>query len=256
MKGSEPGQGRDIELRINRRTVQQEVVEKLRAAILAGVFQPGDRLIESKLCPSLGVSRQSLREALRSLQAEHLVEIVPNRGPQIPILSWQSAEEIYDVRALLEGEAAARCAVLIGGNDLGLLSGKLELFRKAVKERAHRDEVRYAAEFFAIILRCCGNNTIEQIISGLSARINFLRSKSMSMPGRTKDSLGEMVAIFAAIKGRDVRAARKAAQVHVANAKEAARTTMLHTGRREGHAPSRSTSRRSRSTLSSAVACQ
>jgi DNA-binding GntR family transcriptional regulator len=218
---------RQMDLRVNRKTVQQEVVEKLKEAILIGVFRPGDRLVEANLCASLGVSRQSLREGLRSLQAEHLVEIVPNRGPQIPVLSWEAAEEIYDVRELLEGEAAARCASLVAEDDLRSLSERLELFRKAVREKAQLDQVRYTAEFYAIILRCCGNKTIEQIINGLFARINFLRARSMSLPGRTKNSLDEMAAIFTAIKAHDGKAARKAAQLHVSNAKEAARKAML-----------------------------
>src|SRR5512138_1076944 len=96
-----------MDLEVFPRTVRQEAVEKLRAAILAGRFQPGDRLVEADLCKVLGVSRPSLREALRSLEAERLIAIVPNRGPQIPIVSWTEAEEIYHVRALLEGEAAA-----------------------------------------------------------------------------------------------------------------------------------------------------
>src|SRR5688500_13786589 len=99
-----------MELRVSVQSVQQQAVERLRAAILAGVFKPGDRLVEADLCARLGVSRPSVREALRSLEAEGLVNIVPNRGPQIPVLTWQQAEEIYQVRALLEGEAAALCA--------------------------------------------------------------------------------------------------------------------------------------------------
>ena len=77
-----------IDLRVSRKSVQQETVEKLRGAILSGVFTPGIRLVEADLCNSLGVSRPLLREALRSLQAERLIDIVPNRGPQVPRLSW------------------------------------------------------------------------------------------------------------------------------------------------------------------------
>jgi DNA-binding GntR family transcriptional regulator len=220
---SELNETLNLDLRVNRRSVQQEVVEKLRDAILAGVFQPGDRLIEANLCASLGVSRASLREALRSLQAERLIELIPNRGPQIPVLTWKSAEEIYEVRALLEGEAAARCATSIGEDEIASLSVALESFRRAVKSDDAAGKVRFTSEFYAIILRNSGNHIIEQLLQSLLARINFLRARSMSLPGRTKKSYEEMNAILTAIKGRNAKEARKMAQLHVAHAREAAK---------------------------------
>jgi len=207
-----------------RKTVQQELVEKLRHAILSGIFLPGNRLVESDLCNSFGVSRPSLREALRRLQAERLIEIVPNRGPQVPVLSWRDAEEIYEVRELLEGEAASRCALLISGDDLGALRASLEAFRRASRASGTASElISTTSDFFAIILRNCGNKIIEETLTGLKARVNFLRSRSMSLPERAKKSYVEMAAIYNAIKARNARLARKAAQEHVANARNAAK---------------------------------
>lgn len=213
----------EFDLRVTPRSVQQEVVEKLRQAILAGMFQPGHRLVESQLCASLGVSRPSLREALRSLQAERLIEIVPNRGPQIPILSWRDAEEIYEVRELLEGEAAARCAATISEEDIEELSDRLKAFQRAARRKDPAEQINTATEFYAIILRNCGNKIIEQIEAGLLARVNFLRARSMSLPDRVKDSYDEMNAIFMAIRDHDSLKARKVAQQHVTMAREAAR---------------------------------
>jgi DNA-binding GntR family transcriptional regulator len=212
-----------LDLRIAPRTVQQEVVEKLRSAILSGIFQPGNRLVETQLCDSLGVSRPSLREALRSLQAERLIEIVPNRGPQIPVLSWRDAEEIYEVRELLEGEAAARCAANIGDEDIAELSDRLEDFRRASRRGDSADQVTTATEFYAVILRNSGNKIIEQTLGGLLARVNFLRGRSMSLQDRAKASYEEMKAIFVAIQGRNPDKARKCAQLHVVNARNAAK---------------------------------
>lgn len=212
-----------FDLRVAPRTVQQEVVEKLRNAILSGMFQPGNRLVESQLCGSLGVSRPSLREALRSLQAERLIEIVPNRGPQIPVLSWRDAEEIYEVRELLEGEAAARCATAISDADIEELSSQLENFRRACRRNDPAERINSATEFYAIILRNCGNKIIEEFEGSLLARVNFLRARSMSLPNRVKGSYDEMNAIFVAIKNRDAEKARKAARRHVVNARDSAK---------------------------------
>lgn len=212
-----------LDLRVTRKTVQQEVVEKLRHAILSGIFMPGNRLVESDLCSSLGVSRPSLREALRSLQAERLIDIVPNRGPQIPVLSWRDAEEIYEVRELLEVEAAARCALNIPKDELDILADRLEAFRRAARANAAADQITSASEFYAVILRNCGNKIIEQVQGGLLARVNFLRARSMSLPGRAKKSFEEMNAVFVAIKNRDAKTARKVAREHVINARDAAK---------------------------------
>jgi DNA-binding GntR family transcriptional regulator len=212
-----------LDMRIAPRTVQQEVVDKLRHAILSGIFLPGNRLVETELCSSLGVSRPSLREALRSLQAERLIEIVPNRGPQIPVLSWREAEEIYEVRELLEVEAAARCAVTISDTGCAALENRLEAFRRAARANDAAAQITTASEFYAIILRNCGNQILEQVQMGLLARVNFLRARSMSLPGRAKKSFEEMKATFTAIKNRDPKTARAKARQHVINARNAAR---------------------------------
>jgi DNA-binding GntR family transcriptional regulator len=221
-----------LDLRIARRTVQQEVVDKLKHAILSGMFLPGNRLVEAQLCNSLGVSRQSLREALRSLQAERLIEIVPNRGPQIPVLSWAEAEQIYEVREMLEPEAAARCAKQIPDAEIEALSECLEAFPRAFRANDPLEQVRIASQFSTVILRNCGNKIIEQIQEGLLARINMLRARSMSLPGRAKESFAEIQTIYAAIKNRDANEARKRAKRHVVNARAAAKASFerLHSG--------------------------
>ncbi|WP_295850475.1 GntR family transcriptional regulator [Tardiphaga sp.] len=207
-----------LDLRISPRTVQQQIVEKLRAAIVEGMFKPGDRLIEANLCEMLGVSRPSIREALRSLEAERLVSIIPNRGPQIPVLTRDHAADIYKVRALLEGEAAFIAASCATPDDLKLMRAALAEFGKAVRANDMKTEVSATSEFYSHILRISGNRIIEETLSGLLARINFLRAHSMSRPGRARVSLQEMKAIYEAVAAKDGAAARSAAVKHVENA--------------------------------------
>jgi DNA-binding GntR family transcriptional regulator len=212
-----------LELRVSVVSVQQQAAEKLRAAILAGVFKPGDRLIEADLCRRTGVSRPSLREALRRLEAEGLIVIIPNRGPQVPVLSWEEAEEIYQVRALLEGEVAALCARRSTPSDHEQMRTALALFERAVRQNDRAMRLSSTADFYRIMQRAAGNAVIEELLQRLVARINFLRAQSMSRAGRAKFSLKEMRTIFFAIVKGDARAARKAAEVHVRNASLAAR---------------------------------
>jgi DNA-binding GntR family transcriptional regulator len=160
----------NLNLRISPRTVQQATVDKLRLAIFSGLFQPGSRLVESQLCEQLGVSRPSLREALRSLQAERLIEIVPNKGPSVPSLSWEDATGIYEVRELLEVEAAGRCASRISPAQLEELEKALLAFQAAASSNESMAQVTTAADFYAIILGNCGNPILEEVHRGLLAR--------------------------------------------------------------------------------------
>src|SRR5690606_11772600 len=130
--------------------------------------------------------------------------------------------EIYQVRELLEGEAAALCAAGITGEGLEEMAAALDAFREAVEDNDARLRVEATARFYSALLQSAGNKIIEETLQGLLARINFLRDRSMSQEGRSKQSLAEMRAIFAAIKKHDPETARKAAQKHVAKAREAA----------------------------------
>ncbi|OUL96435.1 GntR family transcriptional regulator, partial [Paraburkholderia hospita] len=93
-------------------TLRHQVENMLRQAIMSGRFAPGARLIERELCESLGVSRTSVREALRKLEAEKLVRSVPHKGPIVAVISPQEASELYALRGLLEGFAAHEFARL------------------------------------------------------------------------------------------------------------------------------------------------
>ena len=75
-------------------TLREIVQEKMRDAIISGLFSPGERLVERPLCDQLGVSRTVIRETIRYLEAEGLVEILPNRGPIVAQLSWDDARQI------------------------------------------------------------------------------------------------------------------------------------------------------------------
>ncbi|MFG1463712.1 GntR family transcriptional regulator [Xanthobacter sp. DSM 24535] len=214
-------------LRVSPKTLVEEVIQKLRMAIFSGLLKPGDRLIESELCVSLGVSRPALREAIRCLQAERLCDITPHRGAQIPVLSWQDAQDIYHVRELLEGEAAALCAVNISEEGILSMQNALKQFSDAVNSFEAYVRVEATSLFYSILLKNAKNRVIEEIILGLLARINFLRSRSMSLPERARHSLREMEAIYLAIKDRNPEAARAAAIAHVAQAREAARNAYI-----------------------------
>jgi len=211
------------DLRILPVTIQGQTVAKLRDAILTGAFSPGERLVEATLCAQMGISRTSLREAFRRLEAERLITIVPNRGPSVSEIGWPEAEAIYDVRALLEGEAAYLFARQATPMQLQALASAMAEFDSAVRANNALRRLAATERFYSVIAQSCGNAVIAEILQGLVARISFLRAKSMSRPGRSNESATEMRKILKAIESGNARAARTAAVEHVASAAAAAR---------------------------------
>ena len=82
--------------------VRERAFEQVREAIISGRLAPGTRLIERELCEAMGISRASVREVIRRLEAERLVESAPRRGPMVVTLTRKQADEIYEIRATLE----------------------------------------------------------------------------------------------------------------------------------------------------------
>jgi DNA-binding GntR family transcriptional regulator len=215
-----------MDLRIAPLGVQTQAVDKLREAIVSGHFLPGQRLVEAELCRALGISRGSVREALRRLEGERLVVITPHRGPSVTELSWEEASQIYDVRALLEGEAAALAARRATAAQREAMDRALTEFDVAVAAEDVLGRIQSTARFYDAVLAACGNGVIEEMLRGLLARIALLRGRSMSRQGRSVHSAREMRAILDAIRARTPAVARRAAAQHVHAARDAAKEAM------------------------------
>jgi DNA-binding GntR family transcriptional regulator len=212
-----------LDLKIAPQTVHSQTAKRLRDAIVTGYFKPGERLVEATLCELMNVSRPSVREALRRLEAERLIVIVPNKGPAVAEISWEEAEQIYQVRALLEGEAAAMFAARATPAEIKKMRTALDAFAEAAADDDSIGRLSATGQFYDVLLVGCGNRIIQEILDGLVARINFLRARSMSRPDRARYSLSEMRRILSAIQKKDIELARKAAVDHVIAACLAAR---------------------------------
>jgi DNA-binding GntR family transcriptional regulator len=207
--------------------VRWQTVANLRNAILTGRFAPGARLVEAELCRLLGVSRPSLREALRQLEAERLVVITPFRGPAVARIEWPEAGQIYEVRALLEGHAAYLFATRASKEQIAAMRAALKRFEDAVREDDAEARLRYTDEFYNVMLKGCGNAVIADLLTGVHARINFLRARSMSQQGRSSESARELRRILGAIAAGDADKAREASIEHVRRAAKAAEASFV-----------------------------
>jgi DNA-binding GntR family transcriptional regulator len=200
-------------------TLRSQVEDRLRAAILSGRFKPGQRLVERELCHMISVSRPSIREAIRQLEAEGLVVSQPYRGPSVSTITPAEARQLYTVRSLLEGHAGEQFA--LDGSEaalaaLGQAVTRLEAVIAAGGEPALLIEAKSA--FYAILMEGAGNVFVRQTLAVLHNRVTLLRLTSMSQPGRLAHAMAEIRAIHAAVIARDPAAAKAACERHVAEA--------------------------------------
>ena len=165
------------ELRIARDlpTLRDLTTDKLREAIMAQRFKPGQHLIERDLCEQTGVSRSSVREALRHLEAEGLVERRGNRGLFVASITADEARQIYEVRAALEPEMARLFAARATDSDLAALTASLAALERASRSRVIADYVRALDEFFDTLIGGTRNEVAVRIVRTLRARISYLR---------------------------------------------------------------------------------
>lgn len=206
--------------------VREQVLRNIRAAILDRTFVPGQRLIERELCELTGVSRTSVREALRQLESEGLIVPVPNRGPVVAEMTAPQAADVYEVRAVLEALAARLFTIYATDAEIARLSTVIDAV-----ERAARDDdlvVLLAAkdDFYSVLWVGARNTVMRSMLDGLRARMTFVRATSLSRPERSTETVRELRALLAAIARRDPDAAHELCLRHIDNAARAALATL------------------------------
>lgn len=209
-----------IDLQIPRQaaTLRLLVEDKIRSAIAAGHFKPGQRLVERELCEQIGVGRTSVREALRQLEAEGLVVTVPHRGPEVSSISHDEARQLYELRALLEGFAGRNFAQNGSDASIAELGRAVDSFATAAQGSDRATLVAAKTRFYAVLMQGAGNVFVTQTLTTLHNRITLLRVTSMTQTGRLADSVAEIRAIFDAIVARDPDRAEAACKYHIAMA--------------------------------------
>ena len=211
-------------LRIDHRpaTLREMALERIRNAIIEGTFEPGERLVERQLCDRLGVSRSVIREVIRHLESEGLVESIPNQGPRVRNIDRESARQIYEIRSLLEGAAAAACAKAATSQTVASLNDALEELAVAHRAGDPLAALHATTRFYEIIFRTGGHVIAWELVQRLNSRISRLRAMTLASEGRHKTGMKRMQQIQAAISAHDPAAAAEACQLHIAEAAEIA----------------------------------
>lgn len=211
--------------------LRTQVEEKLRTAIVRGRFAPGAHLSDRALCEMLGVSRTVVREAVRQLEAEGLIETLPHRGSFVKSMSSEEAEQIYDLRGVLEALAARSFAVKASPAEIEELKQVYDELCAVPHARGGADVLAIKQRFYEILLRGARNDYVTAMLNQILNRNTLLRATSLSDPERLPRTIQELSKLMDAIERRDPDAAWEASLDHV---KSAAAVAIAILRRKEG----------------------
>ncbi len=198
-------------------TLRELALDRIREAIVAGTFEPGTRLVERTLCEQLGVSRSVIREVIRHLETEGLIEMA-KQGPIVARLDWNHARQIYDIRALLESAAVADCASTADSVTKSRLAAILDDLDRNAARHDPPTMLDATIEFYAVIFTSSGHDVAWEIVSRLNSRISRLRVMTLGTANRTVSGPARLREIFNAIERNDPEAAAAACRQHIAEA--------------------------------------
>lgn len=205
-------------------TLRHSVTDSIRQAIAMGRFNAGDRMPERNLCDMTGVSRTLVREALRQLESEGLVQVIAHKGPVVATITAEQAVGIYQVREVLEGLAAELFAVNANDAQRLALQEAFDGVRQSYEGGDVITRLNAKNRFYDCLIKGSGNDALGSSLYMLNSRAMILRGLSLQMPARSSKSLEELENLLAALETRNGAKARKLAVYHV---RQAAKTMML-----------------------------
>lgn len=193
------------------------VFNTLRQAILTGELKPGERLMEIHLANRLGVSRTPIREAIRKLELEGLVTMIPRRGAEVAEITEKSLQDVLEVRRALDALSVELACERISQEDLQQLEVACKNFEDAIagkdlKKIAHADVALHD-----IIVKATGNARLVQMVNNLSEQMYRYRFEYIKDESKHQRLIEEHRIIFESLKKKDKETASRTAKLHIDN---------------------------------------
>ena len=208
-----------FELKLDQYKPLREVVfESIRGAIISGVLKPGERLMEVQMAEKLGVSRTPIREAIRKLELEGLVVMIPRKGAYVADLSLKDITDVLELRAALEGLAAELAAARITDEEIEELEMIAMDFHKAIESDDMEGMIQKDIEFHDIIFKATRNEKLIQISNNLREQVQRFRVMYITKFKKSRTLATEHFEIAEAISNRNMDLAEKLAKRHIENA--------------------------------------
>ena len=207
--------------RIAPTALYQEVAERLRQRIFCDELAPGERIDEQRLAEQYGISRTPLREALKVLASEGLVELKPRRGCYVTEISQRDLDDIFPLMAMLEGRCAGDAVRRANPADIAQLGDIHALLESAARDGRIDAFFEANQQFHEKTQEVAGNRWMLSVIQDLRKALKLSRLHSLSLEGRLQQSLAEHRAIMAAIKAGDAVSAERLMHDHILRGREA-----------------------------------
>lgn len=204
--------------KIKREVLTERIASTLRKGIIEGKFMPGERLQEIWLSQQLGVSRPPLREALRMLEKEGMVEIISQKGARVKDLTPKDIESIYELRSVLDSLAVKLAIPNLQERDIANLEKMFLQMKIYVKKKDFSSYQKLNSDFHSLFYQKSCNEWLCNVHEGLMKHIMRLRSFSLSMSERIDESYREHLRIFEAAKKKNMIEAEEAMKRHIADA--------------------------------------
>ncbi len=204
-------------------SLRGRVFRRLREDILSGVYKENDELREAAIGEELGVSRTPVREALRQLELEGLVTIIPNKGAYVTGISLKDVHDIYKIRSMLEGLCAKWATRYITEEQIEELEEVILLsefhLKKKSADKKGAEKARQVSEldgkFHKVLYHASNSRILEHVLSDFHKYVKVARTMSVEEERRAEQSVEEHRAILEAIKARDEELAERLANEHI-----------------------------------------
>jgi DNA-binding GntR family transcriptional regulator len=202
------------------------LLEHIRELILTGGVKPGEWLRQERLAEQFAVSQTPVREALKQLSAEGLLEHVPYRGIRVVELTLSDASDLYECRTFIEGMAARHAAANVTEAQLTELRAVFDRMKERLGPRYITEYRELNRKFHTIIFDASGRSLLVRTLAQMWAAFpsmlwsNFAKTAPAPLPGRDKSDVEEHAAILAALEAHDPEAAERATRNHIQHAKD------------------------------------
>lgn len=201
-------------------SLRAKVFQNIKDNILNGVYQENDELRENTIAKELGVSRTPVREALRQLELEGLVRIIPNKGAFVTGITGQDVKDIYIVRSLLEGLCARWATENITEEQIDALE-EIILLSEFHLNRGKKEQTQQVTEldgkFHQILYEASNSRILKHVLSDFHKYVKMARKASVANQDRAAKSIEEHKKILQAIKNKDANQAEAFANEHMMN---------------------------------------